>query len=123
MRTTLNLDGALMRAAKRTAAERGVTLTSIIEDALRAELTRPRERPEYRLDFPVVRGGAPPLVDIARRRALYDAMEGLDSGGRSPSTRTSSSTPIAMGPGDLPETNLRRLVRSTACSAPHQPAC
>jgi hypothetical protein len=80
MRTTLNIDDGLMSAAKREAAERGVTLTSVVEDALRAELTRPRGRAAFRLDLPVVRGGRPPLVDVADRDALYDAMEELDRG-------------------------------------------
>lgn len=80
MRTTLNLDDGLMTAAKRQAADRGVTLTQIIEDALRAELTRQRDAPPFRLEFPVVRGGRPPKVDLADRSALYDAMEESDRG-------------------------------------------
>jgi hypothetical protein len=75
MRTTLNLDDALVRAAKQEAAARGVTLTRVIEEALRAELTPRPARDEFRLDFPVVRGRRPPNVDISDRDALYDAME------------------------------------------------
>ena len=81
MRTTLNLDDALIRAAKRQAVERGVTLTKVIEDALRAELTPPASgREAFRLDLPVGHGRRPPAVDIADREALYDAME--ERGGR-----------------------------------------
>ena len=75
MRTTLNLDDALMRAAKQEAAARGVTLTRIIEEALRAELTPRPARGGFRLEFPVVSGRRPPQVDISDRDALYDAME------------------------------------------------
>ncbi len=75
MRTTLNLDDALVRAAKQEAMARGVTLTRIIEEALRAELTSKPARGEFHLDFPVVQGRRPPDVDISDRDALYDAME------------------------------------------------
>jgi hypothetical protein len=81
MRTTLNLDDTLMRAAKQEAVARGVTLTRVIEEALRAELTPKPPRGEFRLDFPVVRGRRPPDVDISDRDALYDAMEeGVEQG-------------------------------------------
>lgn len=45
VRTTLNLDDALMRDAKKRAAEIGTTLTRVIEDALRRSLSEPREDP------------------------------------------------------------------------------
>ncbi len=38
MRTTLNIDDALYRLAKSTAANRGCTVTSIIEESLRVAL-------------------------------------------------------------------------------------
>lgn len=76
MRTTLNLDDGLVAAAKRTAAARGVTLTRVIEDALRSELTRsPADREPFTLELPVSHGRRQPDVDIADRNALYDAME------------------------------------------------
>jgi hypothetical protein len=75
MRTTLNLDDALVRAAKQEAVTRGVTLTRIIEEALRAQLAPKPPRERFQLDFPVVDGRRPPDVDISDREALYDAME------------------------------------------------
>jgi NAD(P)-dependent dehydrogenase (short-subunit alcohol dehydrogenase family) len=39
MRTTLDLDGAVLRAAKKRAAEEGKSLTHLIEEALREFLT------------------------------------------------------------------------------------
>ena len=75
-KTTLNLDGQLLREAKKRAVEEGTTLTHVVEDALRAALTdTPPERP-YTFRFTVVDGGGPPLVDVADRDALYDLMEG-----------------------------------------------
>ncbi len=64
-----------MRAAKKEAAARGVTLTSLIEAALRAELAPRPARPDFRLQLPVVRGRRLPRVDITDRDALYELME------------------------------------------------
>lgn len=77
MRTTLDLDDHLVRAAKQHAAETGRTLSSMIEAALRELLeqeSRPRGR--YRLQWVVVRGGAQPGVDLTDRDNLLDRMEG-----------------------------------------------
>lgn len=41
MKTSLDLDEQLVRRAKKAAAERGTTLTALIEDALREKLARP----------------------------------------------------------------------------------
>lgn len=58
MRTTLNLDTALMREAKKQAAESGMTLTKLIENALRVELGRTRgHEPGERFEMPVFDGG------------------------------------------------------------------
>lgn len=74
MKTTLNLDGELLRRAKQQAAERGTTLTAVVEDALRARLHAVAPRPRFRLEFPVVGGRRPPPVDPADRDALHDRM-------------------------------------------------
>ena len=76
MKTTLDLDGALLREDKRRAAASGTTLRAFVEDALRSRmLPRPTRRARFRLDLPVVTGTGPPAVDISDRRALYDFME------------------------------------------------
>jgi putative antitoxin of VapBC-like toxin-antitoxin system len=75
MRTTLDLDGALLREARKRAAEEGRSLTSLIEEAVRVLLLRRRERRPYRLRLIIKRGTAPPAIDIADRVALYDRME------------------------------------------------
>lgn len=76
MKTTLNLDDRLVRQAKKLAAERGVTLTSIVEEALRGVLVEPSRPRPYRFRMRTVKGTRPPEVDIADRDALYDWMEG-----------------------------------------------
>jgi hypothetical protein len=76
MKTTLNLDDELIRRGKRLAAERGTTLTALVEAALRAELAGPAKRPPFVLHLPTVRGDRLPSADPADRDALYDLMEG-----------------------------------------------
>ncbi len=41
MKTTINIDDDLLRAAKAGAAARGMTLTSLVEEALHLALTAP----------------------------------------------------------------------------------
>jgi hypothetical protein len=75
MKTTLNLDDELIRRGKRLAAERGTTLTALVEAALRAELAGPAPSPPFVLHLPTVRGDRGPNADPADRDALYDLME------------------------------------------------
>ena len=76
MRTTLDLDGRLIVAAKKRAAEAKTSLTRVIEDALRTYLSPPRRRRAFKL-APVIKQGTPrPGLDVADRDALYDRMEG-----------------------------------------------
>jgi len=77
LRTTLNLDDALMRAARVHAAESGRTLTEVVEQALRELLLRERTpSSRYRLKRTTVRGGVQPGVDLTDRDSLLDLMEG-----------------------------------------------
>jgi hypothetical protein len=77
MKTTLDIDDRLLRKAKRVAAARGLTLKSLVEEALRGQLLpRPSLAKRYKFDLPVVADSAPPAVDVADRQALYDMMEG-----------------------------------------------
>jgi len=76
MKTTLNLDEALMQRARSEASARGTTLTAVIEDALRRALTQPpTPRQRFTLRFPTVSGGGA-VADPADRTALYDVLEG-----------------------------------------------
>jgi hypothetical protein len=79
MRTTVRLDGALMESARRKAAERGITLTALIEEGLRLAMRSPLKRPARKATaLPVCRagGGTLPGVDLSDSRALLDRMEG-----------------------------------------------
>jgi hypothetical protein len=80
MRTTLDLDEAVLRAAKRRAAEEGKSLTRLIEEALREFLRGPRPRggARFRLRLLTKKGRRVPGVDLADRDALYERMEGRD---------------------------------------------
>ena len=79
MRTTLNLDDDLLRDAKRLAAERGTTLTALMEDALRSVVRRVEQaEPRRRVRLPtsgVPGEGFMPGVDISDNAALRDLMD------------------------------------------------
>ncbi|MBY5163461.1 hypothetical protein [Salsipaludibacter albus] len=73
MRTTLDLDDTLMRRAKAAAAEQGITLTALMNRALRDALDELSGEASFRLDIPIVEGSGLPRVDITDRDALFDA--------------------------------------------------
>jgi plasmid stability protein len=70
VKTTLNLDDRLLRRAKARAAEQGVTLTSLIEDALRTAL-EPKASAPYVFSMSVVEGQGFPF-DVNDRGSIYD---------------------------------------------------
>ena len=80
MRTTVTLDDQLLREAKSLAARTGVTLNSVIENALREALARRnagtrREKVTLR----TFRGhGLQPGVDLNDSAALLDLMNGIE---------------------------------------------
>lgn len=81
MRTTVRLDDALLERARREAARRGVTLTSLIEQGLENVMTSPMRRAKSsRISLPVcgAGGGTLPGVDLDDSSALLDRMEGHD---------------------------------------------
>jgi predicted transcriptional regulator len=80
MRTTIRFDDQLLVQAKRLAAERGTTLTALLEDALRETLARRKpsqRRSKLRLTT-FGGGGVQPHVDLDDTASLLDRMEGLD---------------------------------------------
>ena len=88
MRTTINVDDGLLLDAKRRAAERGTTLTSLIEDALREMLGRrdePADEPFRMITYSG--GGLMPGVDLDDNAALRDLLD--DDGEWSSRTSTS----------------------------------
>lgn len=80
MRTTVRLPDALMREVKAYAAERGLTLTRLIEDALREVLAR-REAADGPTPAPLPTdgaGGLLPGVDLDDVSGLEERMRRSD---------------------------------------------
>lgn len=75
MKTTLNLDDELLLRAKKLAQERGATLTSIVEGALRDALIAASEPAAYEFRWVTTKGRKRPSIDPADRNALYDFLE------------------------------------------------
>ncbi|HET6581792.1 MAG TPA: hypothetical protein VFG69_00070 [Nannocystaceae bacterium] len=76
MRTTLDLDDALLAAARELAAQRGLTLTAFVERALAAAFVpSPVRGKRFRLRWKTHRGRLLPGVDVADRDALFDSMD------------------------------------------------
>ena len=77
MRTTIDIDDHLLAAARRRAAENGMTLTAFVEHALAACLARrPAAAKPYRLAWKTHRGRTLPGVDLTDRDRLFEQMEG-----------------------------------------------
>ena len=74
------MNDALLRDAKRVAAEDGLTLTAVLENALREMLERRRMlRRDKRRPLPTFKGrGLQPGVDLDDTAALLDHMEHRD---------------------------------------------
>jgi hypothetical protein len=74
MRTTIDVNDAILREAKRRAVEEGGTLKEVIERALRQYLGKGK-RSGYRLRWRTERGRLQPGVRLDDRDALWDLME------------------------------------------------
>ena len=80
MRTTLNFDDRLIRAAKARAAEDGESLTRLIERALRDYLeTSCAPTQPYQAELLIKHGRPLDVVDLDNRNKLYERMDGFDS--------------------------------------------
>ena len=76
MRTTLNIDDDLYREVKATAARRGCSVTSLVEESLRVALARHLDRGEVRpLRVSTLTGGTLPGVDLHDGSALLEVMD------------------------------------------------
>ena len=78
MRTTIRLDDGLLSEAKVYAAKRGLTLTRLIEDALRETLARRREAAgeTRRVELPTSgHGGLQPGVEISDSKMLWELLD------------------------------------------------
>jgi len=85
MRTTLNIDDALYRLAKSTAAHRGCTVTSIIEESLRIAL---QSAPTHGKLPPLFVSSKPPGlaadVDLSDNSAVREFFDNADGGNALP---------------------------------------
>ena len=77
----MNLPDDILVQLKKLAAERGATLTALIEEALRGALARRRGRPRPgRIKLATYgRGGLQPGVDLDDTASLLDLMQGSDA--------------------------------------------
>jgi len=76
MKTTLEIPDPLFRDAKKRAADEGVALRVLVERALREHLAGSGRRPGPKgLRWHVIRGTAPPAVDVGTRERLYDFLD------------------------------------------------
>jgi predicted transcriptional regulator len=75
-RTTIRLPDDLMSRARKRAAEKGRTLTSLIEEGLKALLVEPKRATRKRIRLPISKasGGTLPGVDLNRSADLEDRM-------------------------------------------------
>lgn len=79
MRTTLDIEDAVLDKARQRASREGTTLTAVVERALRLFLSeRPRRPSPLESRWVVVEGTRLPDVDISDRDRLYDLMAGRD---------------------------------------------
>ncbi len=81
MRTTLRLDGEIVRQAKSQAAARGISLTKLVEEAIREHLAKPTSqlsRRHVRLPVSTASGGlAPGFSTLEEAVAAVDFGEDL----------------------------------------------
>ena len=75
MKTTLNIADQLLENAKKRAARDGITLTRLVEDALKAKLLEDKSLVTYQFEPTIVTGSKPPNVDISERDALYEVID------------------------------------------------
>ena len=75
MRTTLNLDRQLLISAKHLAVEQGVSLSQIIENALRSSFSKPNVECKTVRLVTSPGSGVKPGVDLDNGSSLLDIME------------------------------------------------
>lgn len=75
MKTTLELPDELFRDAKKRAADEGVPLRAVVERALREHLGGGRRRAARGLRWHIIRGTAPPAIDVSDRDRMYDFLD------------------------------------------------
>lgn len=79
-RTTVRLDPALLRSAKKKAAQEGRTLTSLIEEGLRKVVVEPsiaeqKAVRDFKLPVSTAGSGNPASIDMRKTSELLDMMD------------------------------------------------
>lgn len=76
MRTTVDISDAVLDSARRTARERGSTLSRLVDEALRRELSAVEE-PAPPVEIPVHRGGSGlvPGADLSSNRSIQELLD------------------------------------------------
>ena len=76
MRTTVRINDDFFRRVKKRLAEVGSTLTSLIEDAIRLIVAKPKAVRRERVELPLSKasGGVLPGIDLNRSGDLEEAM-------------------------------------------------
>ena len=78
MRTTVRLSDELLKEIKRYAAERNLTMTRVVEEALREKLARKSGHKRRRFELPTFNGGwLQPGVNLDDNAGTRDIMDGL----------------------------------------------
>jgi len=77
MRTTMDISDELMRHAKKKAADDGIPLRDVVEDALRRYLAAKPATSGYKLKWTTESGKLMPGVDLDDRDSLFDLMDGI----------------------------------------------
>jgi hypothetical protein len=75
VKTTLKIDDSVMTRLKKEAAERGCTMSELVESSLRLLFQAEKTPSKIPPPLPKFKSSGP-LVDISDRDALYQAMEG-----------------------------------------------
>lgn len=75
LRTTLDIDDALLRDLKKKAASQGRTLQAVVNEHLKRAAAAPTG-PPYRLELEGWRAEPRPGVDLFDRDTLFDLMDG-----------------------------------------------
>jgi hypothetical protein len=76
MRTTIDLEEDTLRRAKIVAAQHGMTLSQLVDDAVKAVLDRAATPAGPRVELPVFHGGGlRPGVDLSDSAGLADVMD------------------------------------------------
>jgi hypothetical protein len=78
MQITIDLNDELMRKAEKQAADDGIPLRDLVEDALRRYLSEKPGASGYKLKWTTEKGELMPGVDLDDRDSLLDLMDGTE---------------------------------------------